>query len=111
MDLSTSAFFKTTKEWEMNILLGQIESNTYVKPSKITVKQFFENWLTTPAALKLASKTFVNYRQCIKLRIVPWLGDNKIDELKRSHLNEFYQRMYTLGKMLQKNPPLLSLKH
>lgn len=84
---------------EMNILLGQVESETYIPPSKTTVKQFFENWLTTPAALKLASKTFVSYRQCINLRIVPWLGYLKIDGLKRSHLNEFYQRIITDGRL------------
>ena len=84
---------------EMNILLGQVESETYRPPSKTTVKQFFENWLTTPPALKLASKTFVSYQQCIKLRIVPWLGDTKIDELKRSHLNEFYQRIIKEGRL------------
>jgi integrase len=83
---------------EMNILLGQVESETYKPPSKITVKQFFENWLTTPPALKLASKTFVSYQQCIKLRIVPWLGDVKIEELKRSNLNEFYQRIIKEGR-------------
>lgn len=83
---------------EMNILLGQVESETYKPPSKITVKQFFEKWLTTPPALKLASKTFVSYQQCIKLRIVPWLGNIKIEELKRSHLNEFYQRIIKEGR-------------
>jgi len=89
-------------EKEMNILLGQIESGLYVKPSKITVKQFFEKWLTTPPALKLASKTFASYRHCINLRIVPWIGDIKIDELKRSHLNEFYQRIIKEGRFEQK---------
>jgi len=87
---------------EMNIMLGQVESNKYIKPSKITVKQFFEQWLTTTTALKLASKTFVSYRQCIKLRIVPWIGDIKIDELTRSHLNAFYQRIVDEGRFENK---------
>jgi integrase len=88
---------------EMDILLGEVESGNFVPPSKFTVKQFFETWLATNATLKLASKTFATYQQHIKLRIVPWLGDIKLDELKRSHLNEFYQRIITEGRFDHKN--------
>lgn len=73
--------------------------NTYTPLSKITIKEYFEKWLETPAAKKLASKTYVNYKNCINFRIVPWIGHIKLSELKRSDLLTFYNKIYEVGQL------------
>lgn len=86
-------------EREKNIILGQVESNTYVHPTKMTVKEYFEHWLTTIPAKKLASTTRRHYKQCIELRIVPWIGHIKLSDLSRTHLNNFYERILKDGSL------------
>ncbi|MDF2631457.1 MAG: integrase family protein [Caproiciproducens sp.] len=80
-------------------ILVKLAENTYVPPSKLTIKEYFEKWLTTPPALKLSSKTFESYKNCITLRIVPWLGHIKVHELKRSDLMDFYNKIYEVGQL------------
>lgn len=80
-------------------ILTKLKENTYKTPSRMTVKEYFENWLTTPAAKKLASKTRTSYQQCIYLRITPWLGHIKMTELKRSDLMAFYNKIYEVGQL------------
>ena len=86
-------------ESQKNIILGQVESKTYIHPTKTTVKEYFEYWQTTPAAKKLASTTRANYKKHIKNRIIPWLGDIKIFDLNSNHLENFYERILREGSL------------
>jgi integrase len=89
----------TVAESEMKIILGELENGTYLRPSQTTVKEYFERWLLTTPAKKLASTTFQRYKQCINLRIVPWIGSIKVSSLTRHHLNGFYERILIDGSL------------
>jgi hypothetical protein len=84
---------------QLDIILGQIASKTFIKSPNLTVDQYFSNWLKTPEAKRLAPKTFTSYKKCIDLRIVPWIGNTKIGDLTRSDLKNFYQKIYDEGRL------------
>jgi integrase len=84
---------------QLDIILGQIANKTFIKSPNLTVDQYFNNWLKTPEARRLAPKTFTSYKKCIDLRIVPWIGNIKIGDLSRSDLKNFYQRIYDEGRL------------
>ena len=86
-------------ETERLKVLTKLAENNYSPPTRATIKEYFENWLTTPPAQKLASKTYARYKQCIDLRIIPWLGYIKLNELKRSDLLNFYKKIYEVGQL------------
>ncbi|MEN6384519.1 MAG: site-specific integrase [Phycisphaerales bacterium] len=98
-----SRLLKTTDmevaEAEKLKILASLAEKTYTPLSKLTVKEYFEKWLETPAAKKLASKTYINYKNCINLRIVPWIGHIKLCELTRSDLLTFYNKIYEVGQL------------
>lgn len=84
---------------QLDIILGEIANKTFIKSPNLTVDQYFNTWLKTPEAKRLAPKTFTSYKKCIDLRIVPWIGNVKIGDLTRSHLKSFYQRIYDEGRL------------
>ena len=86
-------------ETERLKVLLKLAENNYSPPTRTTVKEYFENWLATPPAKKLSSKTYTNYKNCIELRIVPWIGHIKLIELKRSDLLDFYNKIYEMGQL------------
>ncbi len=86
-------------ETERLRILLKLAENNYSPPTKQTVKEYFEAWLNTPPAQKLSSKTYTNYKNCIDLRIVPWLGHIKLTDLKRSDLLDFYNKIYEVGQL------------
>jgi integrase len=86
-------------ERQRKIIDGQIAAGKKTPTSKITVGEYFTNWLDTPAGKKLASKTVLRYRQCIELRIVPWIGHIKLIELSRKDLKDFYQVIIDKGRL------------
>ncbi|MBP2663789.1 MAG: hypothetical protein H6Q71_1737 [Firmicutes bacterium] len=76
-------------ERHADILSGKYAKGETVSTSKITIGEYFKKWLDTPEAKKLAKKNLERYKGCIELRIIPWLGNIKLYELKPSILNHF----------------------
>jgi integrase len=80
-------------------ILTEIAQGSYKPTSKITVKEYFEYWFKTSAAKDLASKTIERYKQCADLRIIPWLGHIRLCDLKRTDLQNFYDKIIEVGNL------------
>lgn len=92
-------------ELERLKILTELAQGTYKPSSKTTLKEYIEHWFSTSTAKKLASKTIERYRQCADLRIIPWIGNIKLRELKRSDLKRFYERIVEVGHLDNIKPP------
>lgn len=90
---------KEVAQGRLDIILGKLAEKTFVKTPDTTVKEYFEQWFTTPEAMSLAPKTQVSYKGCLDDRIAPWIGHIKLDDLKRKHLKAFYKKIYVEGRI------------
>lgn len=97
-------------EMELAKFIAQIESNTFIEPSKLTFKDFIEKWLDEYAEKNLAPKTVFRYNQMLTSRIIPALGHIKLDKLKPIHFVEFYNNLQEDGIRSDGKPGGLSAR-
>ena len=74
-----------------------VENGTYFEPGKLTVKQWFETWLTDyMAAVK--PLTVQQYRSMSETHIYPALGSVKLCKLTAPQLQKFFNQLAIDGK-------------
>ena len=95
-------------EKELAKFVAEIESNTYVEPSKITLQSFSERWLKDYAENNLATKTIYEYKRLLDLRILPAMGHLKLSKIKPIHLVEFYSNLQEEGMRMDGKKGTLS---
>ena len=84
-------------------LLGSIDQQTYVAPSKITLRDFAgDQWLPALEALvtagKLKASTVQNYRNLTRAYVLPKLGRVVLRDLSASQLTRFYGELLRAGR-------------
>jgi len=84
---------------EMVRLLAEIDRGTYIDPSDLTFGQFCILWLDDYGKFKLSPKTYTRYKQIVELRVIPWIGSILLEKLKPIHLQQFYKRLITEGRL------------
>jgi integrase len=90
---------KKHAEQEMSKLLTQLDSGTYVKPNKLTVGIFLEQWLRDYAKTNTAPRTFERYAEIIRLHLIPNLGSISLANLKPAHIQAYYSIELTTGRL------------
>jgi integrase len=87
--LSRYVNFKGTKreaQAELNRLLNRKNEGTYVDPTKMTVGEYLEHWLSVDIDRRLATKTSVHHRAIVKHQLIPQLGQLPIRKLAATHI-------------------------
>ena len=87
--LSRFVSFQGTKreaQAELNRLLNQRNEGTYVDPTKMSVAEYLEHWLTVDIERRVATKTAVRHRQIVKHQITPKLGHIPLRKLTAVHI-------------------------
>lgn len=85
-------------ERELTRLLGQIEEGTYVEPSKLTVAELLERWLTGHAKDRVSAKTFERYAEIVQKHLVPALGAHQLRKLAPLQIEEYYAKALAGGR-------------
>jgi integrase len=90
------ALLKTTKKlrdyldsewWKFKT---EVEAGTYIKPGKMTFKEFVEkHWTPKYAKRELAESTQETYKRNFKTHIYPFFGHKKLGEIKTMHIVDF----------------------
>lgn len=70
--------------------LHEIDRNTFIAPSKMTVRQFLEDWLDDYVQGHTKLTTHDNYKCIIERHIVPALGGLSLDQLEPIHIQKLY---------------------
>lgn len=97
-------------EKELAKFITEVESSSYIEPSKLTFKAFCEKWLKEYADSNLAPKTRYEYERFLELRIIPGLGHLQLSKIKPIHLVEFYSNLQEEGIRLDGRGKTLSNK-
>jgi integrase len=85
------AFYgKTRKEVQekLTAVLNDVNNNTFIEPSKMTVKQWLDIWLKEYKKPTLRTSTYLSYVTAFKEHVYPYVGDIKLKDLR----NEMIQK-------------------
>ncbi|MED0676730.1 Arm DNA-binding domain-containing protein [Aneurinibacillus thermoaerophilus] len=87
--------YKTKKEAEKACaeMIAQIENGKYFKESKITFKDFIQEWLKTVAKPTLRATTYTGYKSAIQSRLIPAFGNKKLIDIKPVQVMKFYSSL------------------
>ncbi|SRR5579859_114364 len=83
--------FKGTKKEasrELTRLLAQIDDGVYADPSKMTVSQYLEHWLTCDIERRLAPSSARRHREICETYIKPRIGSLPIAKLAAIHIEK-----------------------
>jgi cellobiose-specific phosphotransferase system component IIA len=73
-----------------NQLLSEVDSGTFVKPSKLTVKAYLDQWMNSYVVPSLSSSTVDTYQLIIRKHIIPILGDIALANLQPLAIQNHY---------------------
>lgn len=81
-------------EKELTRILHQIDTNTYLTPSKVTVAEYLRNWLSRQekriATNTLSANTWRGYRTNVEKHIIPFIGDIQLTKLKPADVDDLF---------------------
>lgn len=94
-----SIYAKTKDECaeKLRALTSQVDSGTYLEPARVTIKGWFEEWLSNYMSDK-KPLTVKQYRSMAESHIYPALGAVKLSSLTAPMLTKFYNQLAVNGK-------------
>ncbi len=89
----------TKKEAEKRLseLLNQLDNGTFMKPSKTTLAEYLEKWLSDYAKPNLSPRGFERYQGIVVKYLIPELGSVPLTQLKPEHLQRIYGTCLNAG--------------
>ena len=78
-------------ERELAKFIAEIEGNNFIEPSKLTFQTYANKWLDDYAQPNLAPKTVYEYKRLLELRIIPFFGHIKLNNIKTNHIIDFFK--------------------
>jgi len=89
---------KRDAERELRESLHSLERGGYVKPSRMMVAQFLEDWLQSYVATNTAPRTRERYEEIVWLHLIPALGSIPLLALQPQHIQKYYARALESGR-------------
>ena len=89
---------KKDAEKRLSELLHQLDTGTFMKPTKATLAEYLERWLKGYAWTNLAPRTAEGYEHIIRRHFIPALGDMTLTQLKPEHLQRYYSEKLRSGR-------------
>ncbi len=90
----------TKKEAEKKLaeLFHQLDTGTFMRPSKTTLAEYLERWLKDYVWPNLAPRTSEGYETIVRQHLIPELGSMTLTQLKPEHLQKYYMEMLSIGR-------------
>jgi len=81
---------KKDAEQRLSEILHQLDNGTFMKPSKTTLGEYFEKWLSDYVKPNLSPRGFERYQGIITKHLIPDFGSITLTQLKPEHLQKHY---------------------
>lgn len=78
--------------------LHEHQVGTLVNPSRITVSEWIDHWLTIYAKNSVRQSTWESYEHMVNDHIKPHLGSKKLKDLRPLHVQRFYNECLANGR-------------
>ena len=90
----------TKREAEKRLaeLQHQLNTDTYVTSSKLTVAEFLYQWLESYVSSNCRESTYERYKGVIDDHLIPDMGSIPLSELKAAHLQTHYSKALKEGR-------------
>lgn len=79
-------------------LLHQLDTGMYMKPGKVTLADYLEQWLKDYCWANLAPRTAEGYQYIVRCHLIPTLGQKPLTQLKPEHLQRMYSDKLSAGR-------------
>ena len=89
---------KREAERELRDLLHSLEVGSYVKPSRITLGQWLEQWCQSYVGMHCSARTAESYQSEVRRHLTPFLGRILLTQLQPQHLQNYYSQALTKGR-------------
>lgn len=89
---------KKDAEKRLSELLHQLDTGTFMRPTKTTLAEYLERWLKDYVWPNLAPRTAEGYETIIRQHLLPELGNYPLTHLKPEHLQKYYTEMLNRGR-------------
>jgi integrase len=89
---------KKDAERELRTILTRIEGGILVKPTKLTLGEYLEQWLRDYVIINTAPTTADGYSDIVLAHLIPELGRISLNALQPSHIQAYYTRMLESGR-------------
>ena len=90
---------KKDAERRLAELLVSIERGSYIKPKKITLGEWLEDWCQSYAKTHCSPRTAEGYESIIRNHIIPSIGSVRLIELHPQHIQAFYAGSMSHGRI------------
>ncbi len=77
----------------------QVNAAGFVKPSKMTLGEFLDQWLMDYAATNVRPRTLEGYQGIVHAHLMPKLGSILLSELQPLHLQHYYSSALENGRL------------
>jgi integrase len=84
-------------EDQLDEMIHQLKHGNFIKPTKLTVREHFNQWLDSYVAPNLSPATVDLYRSVVKKHVLPSLGDIVLTELKPHAIQKIYSEKLKSG--------------
>lgn len=82
---------------KMTEIQRSLDTNTYIEPNRITVAEWFTEWLETFCAPRLRLNTVITYRRAINNHIIPLMGMLRLQDVKGIHVQRVFNSLLAKG--------------
>lgn len=89
---------KKDAERELRRVLRELDTGSYVEPSKLTVEQYLERWLSDYASLHVSGRTLERYQGIIRAHLIPGLGKRPLSKLQPLDIQKHYAESLRDGR-------------
>jgi integrase len=91
--------FHTRREAQrfLTDVLARLGDGSYAQPSKMTVRDYLEQEWLPAVESTVRPLTFTQYGSVVRLRILPTLGNLRLQQLTGGHLNTLYRQLEQAG--------------
>jgi integrase len=78
-------------------LLHQLDNGTFIRPSKTTLAEYLEGWLSEYAKNNLSPRGFERYAGIIRQHLIPEMGNITLTQLRSEHIQRHYNTIRNHG--------------
>jgi len=83
---------------------SELRNNSFIEPSDMSIKNWLEIWIDTYTT-HIKDSTRNEYRKIIEQRILPRLGDKKLQKLSQDDVQRFINELFKSGRVNRKDAP------
>jgi len=89
---------KKDAERQLSELLHFIDKGSYVRPTKISVAHYLQQWVDGYVKTNTSPRTYERYEEIIRTHLIPALGSIPLTALQPQHIQTYYSKALESGR-------------